>query len=185
MRICILLMIPCFLAAAQSTAQTYSIAKADSLFIQQQWKAARTAYEGAMQVDSNKKKALAWNRLGFATYNLGDNDKALEYYHQSLNAGPSTALKPILYSRLAKAYAIKKQHDRALEYLQLAVDSGYLNLAEMDTAREFKSLRTMPGFNKVIARAETNAFPCKGDPHKREFDFWVGEWDVYLTGNNK
>jgi tetratricopeptide (TPR) repeat protein len=191
MRILICLVMACaFLCGtssaqqSQNSIQVYSISKADSLFMRQQWTAARREYEGAMQSDENKKNALAWNRLGFACYNLGDHDKALEYYQRSVNAGPSTALKPILYGRLAKVYALKDQHARSLEYLQQAVDSGYVNLAELDTAREFKTVRTMPAFSKIMARAEVNAFPCKADAHKREFDFWVGEWDVYATGTN-
>lgn len=169
------------LASAQPAGNNPT-AKADSLFNLQQWKAARSAYEGLLQQDGKVMNALAWNRLGLACYNLGDYDKALEYYRHAEGAGPASALKPVLYSRLAKVYAMKNQPGRSLEYLRHAVDSGYINLREMDTARAFGPLRSMPAFITLVQRATVAAFPCMADAHKREFDFWVGEWDVYVTG---
>ncbi|HZY79377.1 MAG TPA: hypothetical protein VFE50_07640 [Cyclobacteriaceae bacterium] len=31
----------------------------------------------------------------------------------------------------------------------------------------------------VAGAQNKTAFPCKEDPARRQFDFWVGEWDVY------
>jgi hypothetical protein len=108
----------------------------------------------------------------------------MEYYQQSAAVGPSPAAKPVLYSRMAKVYAMKNQHAQTMQYLQQAVDAGYINLSDLDTAREFRAVRGMPEFGTLRSKTEVNAFPCKADAHKREFDFWVGEWDVYVTGTN-
>jgi hypothetical protein len=27
--------------------------------------------------------------------------------------------------------------------------------------------------------------PCASEPHTHDFDFWIGEWDVYQTGTDK
>jgi hypothetical protein len=31
----------------------------------------------------------------------------------------------------------------------------------------------------------TKAFPCTIDPKQRMFDFWIGEWEAYVTGTNR
>ncbi len=35
------------------------------------------------------------------------------------------------------------------------------------------------------ADAQTNATPCANDPVHRQFDFWVGEWNVFDTKGEK
>src|SRR5258708_35338648 len=43
----------------------------------------------------------------------------------------------------------------------------------------------------VIAAADAQStvkadpFPCMKDAHAREFDFWIGEWDVFAMGTTK
>src|ERR1700741_2377530 len=27
--------------------------------------------------------------------------------------------------------------------------------------------------------------PCAAEPHTHDFDFWIGEWDVYQSGTDK
>jgi hypothetical protein len=34
----------------------------------------------------------------------------------------------------------------------------------------------------VSANNNSNSMPCMNDQHSREFDFWVGSWDVFKTG---
>src|ERR1700761_9358224 len=42
----------------------------------------------------------------------------------------------------------------------------------------------------IFAGLSLNAFaqqrsPCADEPHTHDFDFWIGEWDVYPTGTQK
>ena len=136
------------------------------------------------QAQSPANNARSPIRKADSLFRLGQWDAAHREYEGILQANPPATLKPVLYSRLAKVYAMKNQPQRTMEYMQRAVDSGYVNLRELDTAREFAAIRSMPAFSKISERAILNAFPCKGDAHKRQFDFWVGEWDVYVTGTN-
>lgn len=41
------------------------------------------------------------------------------------------------------------------------------------------ALALVPG----LARAQENTNPCEENDHYRDFDFWVGEWDVYAEGS--
>jgi len=36
----------------------------------------------------------------------------------------------------------------------------------------------------TLGQNQSNPFPCMDDKRAREFDFWVGEWDVYKNGTN-
>lgn len=172
--------------AQQSTnnINVFSITRADSLFQQQRWKEARKEYEGALKLDSNKNKALAWNRLGFACYNLGDHAAALEHYKRSLDNKPAGPLLQTVHSRIARVYGLQNNAPLSLEHLEKAVAAGYLNLDELDTARAFNAIRKSEKFKELVEKAGINAFPCRAQAQVRQFDFWVGEWDVYATGTN-
>jgi hypothetical protein len=37
------------------------------------------------------------------------------------------------------------------------------------------------GFNAIAQQKS----PCAAEPHTHDFDFWIGEWDVYQTGTDK
>ena len=83
---------------------------------------------------------------------------------------------------LAGSYAEKKDFENALLYVRKLADSGYSNFVYFDTAAHFKSLRSNSTFNELVQKIKINAFPCMADAHSREFDFWVGEWNAYITG---
>jgi hypothetical protein len=38
--------------------------------------------------------------------------------------------------------------------------------------------------SQFAAQAQTS-YPCMVDMKAREFDFWIGEWDAYVTGTDK
>jgi hypothetical protein len=35
------------------------------------------------------------------------------------------------------------------------------------------------------SNANNNAMPCMNDKHSREFDFWLGDWDVFKRGTDQ
>lgn len=47
------------------------------------------------------------------------------------------------------------------------------------------SLRTVAQSNTELYQKVDSAFPCSLDPKARVFDFWIGEWDAYVTGTQK
>jgi hypothetical protein len=72
-----------------------------------------------------------------------------------------------------------------LEQLDSAIIHGYANIPELDTAKEFDQLRNDLEFQNLLTKANDNLFPCKKNAHAREFDFWIGEWNVYPTGSSQ
>ncbi len=153
---------------------------ADSLYFAQDWKNAKKVYETVLGDTSHN--SIAWNRLGFSNYNLGDNEEALKGFQKSLAFNPIPPVKASALSRMARVHALKNEKQKAITDLDSAINAGYSNLTEMDSLKEFNRLRGEPSFVKLREKMYGIAYPCMKDPHAREFDFWAGEWNVYPTG---
>lgn len=162
--------------------QGTSIQKADSLFFISDYKNAIPLYEVALKTATTN--SVAWNRLAYSYQSLGQYDKALTNYSKALENKPSAPLLATVESRLSRIYAIRKDSENAFVHLQKAIASGYLNLQELQTHKDFDNVRKDKRFDDIVATVNKNAFPCMSIPQAREFDFWVGEWDVYPNGTN-
>lgn len=175
----------CLIVSAQNSKKStahFTIKQADSLFFSSLWKSAIPAYEDVLK--QTPENSLAWNRLGFCYQNIQEFDKALQNYNNSLANKPSKQLENVVHSRMARVYAVKGETDNAFASLEKALDAGYANLNELETEKQFDNLRSDNRFASIIARATNNAFPCMTMKQAREFDFWIGEWDVYPNGAN-
>ncbi|MEP6948196.1 MAG: tetratricopeptide repeat protein [Ginsengibacter sp.] len=153
---------------------------ADSLYYAQDWVNAKKMYESVLKDTS--RNSIAWNRLGFSNYNLGNNDDALKGFQKSLAYNPIPPVKASALSRMARVHALRNEKQKAITELDSAVNAGYSNLSEMDSLKDFNTLRSEASFIKLRERMYGIAYPCMIDLHAREFDFWAGEWDVYPTG---
>jgi len=176
----ILLLITTF---AGISARLQTLQTADSLFFAQEWRAAKNTYEKILSDTSHN--GIAWNRLGFSNYNLGNYDKAIQCYNKALTFNGSAGLKASVYSRMARVQALKDEKEKAVSSIDSAINNGYLNLNELDTLKDFNNIRGVQTFNILRQKLYAILFPCMADAHAREFDFWVGEWDVYVTGTNQ
>ncbi|SEP36397.1 tetratricopeptide repeat protein [Mucilaginibacter sp. OK283] len=174
------LLLSVFNAKAQFTSG--GIKKADSLFFAQNWTGAQKQYRLVLADTSHN--GLAWNRLGFCEYNLGNYQAAIGAYQKALMGKPAAPLKAIVYSRRAKVYALQGKIAISVNDLDSATAYGYSNLAEMDTLNDFGSLRNNPGFKQIRQKVYFTLNPCMANAQARQFDFWVGEWNVYPTGTN-
>jgi hypothetical protein len=177
----------CFIAiilfAARAGSQpsvNISLHTADSFYFASDWANAEKLYKQLLKDSSTN--SVEWQRLGFTYYNLGKTDDALINYKKSEATNPPPAMLPYLFSRMAKVYSIKNEREKALEYLNKAVNSGYINLKELDTAQEFTLLQNDTAFKNIKAKTYNALYPCYTNQHAREFDFWAGEWNVYATG---
>jgi hypothetical protein len=87
-------------------------------------------------------------------------------------------------SRLARTSAIKGRDAEALDYIDSAIGSGYFAFKELDTVVDFNKLRDNARFKQLRDKVFNSIYPCVNDPRTKEFDFWVGEWEVYVTGTD-
>jgi tetratricopeptide (TPR) repeat protein len=155
---------------------------ADSLFGERQWLAAKKFYDGILK--DTTQNALEWNRLGFCNLNLQFYDEALRNFKKSLLQHPPASLKAIVYSRMARIFALKNEKEESFRSLDSAVAYAYFNLKEMDSLSDFNGIRGEKRFKDIRQQVFMTVYPCMSNPQAREFDFWVGEWDVFQTGTN-
>lgn len=154
---------------------------ADSLFNLQQYKKAAPAYEEF--ISRNKVRPLSKAKLAFCYHKLGNYKKANSIYDQ-ISSNPNPKLKPFLFSRMAMTFSMEKKLEKSLAFLDSAVANSYIDINELNTATDFDNIRKTEKFKLIYKKAELIAYPCMSDPHAREFDFWIGEWNVYQTGTN-
>jgi hypothetical protein len=164
-------------APGAASAQDARAAEANQYFQAQDWAKAATAYEAL--ASANPGNAMAWFRLGQARHGLGEYQKALDAYAKARAAG--TPPGAVLY-RSARAYAKLGDAAKALETLEQLVQGGFANAQLIENDADLSGLRGDARYAAVVARAKRNAAPCEHDPNYRKFDFWVGEWNVTVGG---
>lgn len=179
---CLSLVLLC-MSGSRADAQA-SMAIADSLYAYQDWKAAAIEYEKAFAAGDTP-TALTANKLGFSYLSLHNYPAAVQYLERSLRERPAPAVLYIVMSRLARAYAGNGEKQQMYTALDSAVANGYVNIDEMDSAAEYAPYRHEPGFESRLAAVTDKVYPCLKNARQREFDFWVGDWDVYQTGTNR
>lgn len=166
-----------------SSAQTQGLRQADSAlkntantaFQAQDWHTAANAYQAI--VKSEVTSGMAWFRLGTALQNTGSHKEAVKPYQEALRLGFQTTTATF---RLARVYAVLRQSDQALAELEKAIKLGYATTREgFAIEPDFDNIRSLPRFDDIIKLAEASiCATCNGQPEYRQFDFWVGEWDV-------
>ena len=155
--------------AAQPSAAT---AVADSAFQRSDWSAAAREYERVIARDSTS--GYAWLRLGASRHALGDHQRAV----QALERAARIGFQPVgVQLRLARAYARLGDRDRALAHLDTAARRG-LAPQQLQQERDLDPIRGDARFATALALAEATRYPCRAMPEAKQFDFWIGQWDV-------
>ncbi len=149
-------------------------AVADSLYKQEQWEAAATKYRQAFQ---QGEADPVWSnfRLGICYQNLEQDAVAIPFFRRSLENGSLPYPMFFLSVSLAKT----NQPDSAFVCLEKAVMAGYPPPEQMEKQAGFENLKKDPRWQPLLMKANKQAHPCRFEPKAREFDFWIGEWNVF------
>ena len=121
-----------------------------------------------------------WLRLGAALRGLGKYDEALAAFEKANQSGAG------LFGEYGKAsvYAALKQPEKAFASLDSAVKQGYADPDNLLSDANLADLKSDPRFAKIVKQARKNQRPCAYEVKNREFDFWLGEWEVSTTQGN-
>jgi tetratricopeptide (TPR) repeat protein len=157
-----------------------TIAKADSLLFAGDPKSAKEIY-GKILKDTTK-NAGAWSRYGLSNLNLKNYEEAIRLFHKALIQRPPQQVRMNTYAGLARAYSAFNNNTKAVACLDSAAKLGYVNLKLVDTHDDFKNIRGEQQFKKIREQIYINLNPCMTNAKAREFDFWIGDWNVYVTG---
>ena len=163
------------LAAEQSVTS-----QADAFFEAQDWEKAAQAYESV--VATNPSDGAAWHRLGLARYNLKRYTLAISAFEEAAkNGGPAARAQ----YNIAACYALEDEKGKAFDALAKAVAAGFVDFKTLQTDTDLQSLRDDPRFQKLLSQVMVEARPCENLPIYRQFDFWVGDWDVFTPAGEK
>jgi len=166
-------------ARSQPTAQTSGSPTAQealAYFQNQDWVNAAKAYQTITEREPNN--GPAWFRLGHSLHSMGKYQEAAKAYHRAIEINKN----PVAMYNLACAYARANDKEKAFEWLTRAMQAGFSQTQQVRIDEDLVSLRDDARFKEAIAFAERNANPC-GQAVYKQFDFWVGEWNVFAGGS--
>jgi hypothetical protein len=177
------LIIVCFFAlmslAASPQAPTAAdpaVAAADKAYSAHDWDAAESQYSALVKLQPDN--ARFYYRLGVAARANKHYDAALEAMQKAKVLGPAKGLPASLADyEIATSYAGLGNGSRALEFLKSSANGGFMQPDRLVSDADWNSLRTDDQFISLAKQVQHNATPCD-DAEFKQFDFWLGDWDV-------
>jgi len=153
-------------------AQEDPLAAANSLIAAEKWAKARSALEAIVAGD--EANGQAWFALGRCHQQLGETEAAIAAYERAAETGAPPPRSLYYAARVASAAG---QGDRAVGLLRRVVEAGGAPYLATRNAPEFEIIRQDPRFQEILERMK----PCNSEEY-RQFDFWLGTWDVTVGG---
>ncbi|HUQ50060.1 MAG TPA: tetratricopeptide repeat protein [Terriglobales bacterium] len=148
--------------------------KADAAFNAKRWEEAVKYYDELVEL--NPGNGRAWFQLGYVQNLSKDFEKSVVSFEKSYAAG---YLPHLSMYNTACGYARLGNKAKALFWLQKVADAGYSNANQFIQDEDLANVRQEPRFQQILAQVKKNSEPCVDSPESRQFDFWIGKWDVY------
>ncbi len=158
-------------------ARAEDASEANRLYQAKDWKGAADAY-AALASQSPKNPMYAF-RHGASLLALGRAKDAVPRFETAASLGFPP---PLMQAWSARALARAGDTEAALALLTKATAGGFGQVSMLDTEADFAPLRADKRFAAVREAADRNARPCAYAPEHRQFDFWIGDWDVTSSG---
>lgn len=159
-----------FLASSPTVATPLD--DAQSAFRQGDWQAVVDLLSGVEKPGAQEGLLLCSARVQLGAYR-----EALTACEGARAAG-ATGVQIDLSEAAARAQL--DQPKRSLKLLEAAVDGGLPPGLFQRPA--FDPIRDLPEFAALEQRSIQRANPCLSQPESRQFDFWIGTWDVHAAG---
>ena len=169
-----------FGATVRAQSNDAAMKAADALYQAKNWNEAASAYKAI--ADADTRNGFAWLRYGGSLMGEARYDEALAAAAKAQAAGFSQISVGFLYARI---YSKMGDNQKSLEHLKAMVDAGFAQTPMLKNAPELENVRADSGFAEIVAQSDRNAHPCDSDSHYREFDFWLGDWDVRPAGSDQ
>ena len=156
-----------------TTVSTESLA--NSAFARKDWEAAAMHYQTV--VENHPENGFAWFRLGYALHTDGRYQEAIAAHRQAANFPKG---KHIAMYNWACALSCLEQYDEALEKLSEAIESGFYSYKILKDDADWDGLKDDPRFTAMLHKLAGQGI----DPY-RQFDFYIGNWEVRNTGGRR
>ncbi|MBI3792378.1 MAG: tetratricopeptide repeat protein [Gemmatimonadetes bacterium] len=144
---------------------------ADAAFAARKWSEAAAAYQAVTRESPGN--GPAWTNLGESLLQLGRHDEARAAFEKA----ESIRYRPFInIINQARVEAARNNDDRVYPLLQRVADGGAGGALRgyIVGSTEFERLLPTPRWKSFVATLK----PCTSAPY-RQFDFWVGDWDVF------
>jgi hypothetical protein len=166
------------LVVSAASAQSPQVAAASDAFNKRDWARAADAYAAVVRSDTTI--AANYVRLAIALTELGRFDDARRELAVAERRG---AAAPQVAFRRALIAAAQNRLDSAFAQLKLATDAGMGSLPiPGDSLTPMRKLKSDSRFAAFTEAMDRNARPCMHDDKYKQFDFWLGTWDVRPRG---
>ena len=137
------------------------------------WEAAERYFRQAIATDP--KDGRSWYQLGTALHGEKQYAEAASAFDRA-NANNYAPPRALFHEALE--YAQLGNKDKAFEVLSRLNKLGFMNVSALQNDPGLAPLRSDAQWQAVVDTAQNNATPCERTAENRQFDFWVGEWDV-------
>ncbi len=147
-------------------------------FNNQKWEEAAKNYQKYLK--KNDGDSSDWYNLAIAKSRLEEYEDAIKYFKEAKERNYN---KQFIYWGISKSYAMMKDLTNMLTSLNEGADDGLGTYALLQSDPAFSDYQDTEEFKKILKKVELNAYPCLSNEDYRHFDFWLGEWDVFVNGN--
>lgn len=164
-----------------ATQPTDPLTAANKAFSDQDWSRAAELYRAVVQAHPDQ--ASSWARLGRSLREAGRAREALPALQKAEQLG---FYPPLMQYQRALAHAHLGEKDAALALLGPLVDQEFGPPPGFPAVDADPAVATDLRFKELAVKFAALAAPCAqpGSPY-RQFDFWVGTWDVYDRSGNR
>lgn len=145
---------------------------------EKRWETAASLYKKIIHAEPEN--ADAWSQLATAYYSQGQFNESAAAYEKSL----AIQSAPFVMYNLACVYSLAGFSNKAWPWIEKAALSGLFTSDQMRADADLVSLHSTR-FDSLMAEVDKVTHPCEFDPAARQFDYWIGEWDVYTQQGQK
>ncbi len=164
-----------FISFSQTAITPEQRQQANKFYTASDWKESVKAYQFIAQAEPQN-----WNakmRLGVAMTGLGKQKEALPLLEEANKMGNTFQTSYALSS----AHAKDGNKDKAFQWLDSALVKGFALLTVFESDDGFNALKNDKRYETYHERILKGVYPCRYSQESRQFDFWIGEWDVKNT----
>lgn len=166
-------------AQQQTPSPSQKMTAASELYKQQKWQEAAAALGEVLK--DEPKNGRAWYLLGMSLHSLGKWEQAISAFEKNV----AIVQNPNSMFNIACGYARLNQADKAFEWLEKSLTNGVAQFVNLETDEDLENIRKDVRFKKMTELADRQKRPCIYSTEARQFDFWVGDWEVFLPNGQK
>lgn len=101
---------------------------------------------------------------------------------QALVHAAQAGFSPVrIGAETARQRIVAGDADAAISALEGLFAQGFTTVSFLTSDPVISTLDGRPAYDELIEKMTVQAYPCSHQPGFRDFDFWVGEWDVHIA----